>query len=87
MKIGIIVYSQTGHTLSVAVALQKKLTAEGHTVNLERVEASGPVKPGVTDVRLKTRPEVDTYDVLVFASPVWGGAMAPPMTSYLEQVA
>jgi flavodoxin len=86
MKIGIIVYSQTGHTLSVAVALQEKLTAGGHVVNLERVEASGPVKPGATDVQLKTRPKVGAYDALVFASPVWGGAMAPPMTSYLEQV-
>ena len=86
MNIGIIVHSQTGHTLSVATRLKEKLSAAGHAVNLERVEVSEPAKPGATDVQLKTKPEIDTYDALVFGSPVWGGRMSAAMTSYLEQV-
>jgi flavodoxin len=86
MNIGVIVYSLTGHTLSVAVRLKEKLSAAGHTVNLERVEVSGPARPGATNVQLKTKPEIDSYDALVFGSPVWGGSPASPMTSYLEQV-
>jgi flavodoxin len=86
MNIGIIVYSQTGHTLSVATKLKEKLSADGHVVNLERVEASGPTKPGATDVQLRTKPDINAYDALVFGSPVQGGTMPPAMTSYLEQV-
>ena len=86
MNIGIIVYSHTGHTLSVAMKLMEKLSVAGHVVNLEQVEVYGPAKLGATDVRLKTKPEIDTYDALVFGSPVRGGAMPPAMTSYLEQI-
>jgi flavodoxin len=82
MNIGIIVYSQTGHTLSVATQLKEKLSADGHVVKLERVEASGPTKPGATS----TKPDINAYDALVLGSPVQGGTMPPAMTSYLEQV-
>jgi flavodoxin len=85
MNIGIVVYSQTGHTLSVAMALKEALATTEHTVNLEQVKISELAKPGATDVQLKTKPNTDPYDGLVFASPVWGGTMPPAMTSYLGQ--
>jgi flavodoxin len=87
MNVGIIVYSHTGHTLSVAMALKEKLSAAGHAVNLERVEIYGPDRPGATHVSLKTKPSIDAYDALVFGSPVRGGMVSPAMTSYLEQIA
>jgi multimeric flavodoxin WrbA len=87
VKIGVIVYSQTGHTFSVAAKLEEKLAAGGHTVNLERVKVAGLATPGATDVQLETTPTIDTYDALVFGSPVWGGCVSSPMTSYLEQIA
>lgn len=40
MKIGIIVFSHTGNTLSVAEKLQAKLTAASHSVQLEQVTAA-----------------------------------------------
>ena len=86
MNIGIIVYSQTGHTLSVAMKLKEALSAAGHTVTLERVETAGPVSLGATNVLLRTKPSVDVYDALVFGCPVRGGEPAPPMASYLEQL-
>jgi len=86
MNIGIIVYSRTKHTFSVAMQLKERVFAAGHTVNLEQVEILGPDELGVTIVQLKTRPETALYDGLVFASPVRGGAMPPAMTSYLEQI-
>jgi multimeric flavodoxin WrbA len=86
MNIGIIVYSRTGHTLSVAVKLEQALSAAGHVAKLEQVEPVEPVRPGATDVQLETAPDVDAYDALVFCSPVWGGTLASPMASYLEQV-
>jgi len=86
MNIGIIVYSRTGHTLTVATELKEKLAADGHEVTLEQVEIVGPDNLSVTEVQLKTKPDVTAYDVLVFGSPVRGGLVPPAMASYLEQV-
>jgi len=86
MNIGIIVHSHTGHTLSVAKKLEGKLSAAGHTVALEQVEPAEPAKLSATSAELKTKPAIDPYDALVFGSPVWGGRMSAPMTSYLEQI-
>jgi NAD(P)H dehydrogenase (quinone) len=85
MSIGIVVHSQTGHTLSLAVILKERLLAAGHAVTLEQVEPFGRAKPGAANVQLKTKPEIDAYDALVFGCPVWGGVMSSAMTSYLEQ--
>ena len=86
MDIGIVVHSKTGHTLSLAVILKERLLAAGHAVTLEQVETYGRAKPGAANVQLKTKPEVDPYDALVFGCPVWGGVMSSAMTSYLAQV-
>jgi flavodoxin len=87
MNIGIIVFSQTGHTHSVALKLQEKLTEAGHSANVERVEVSGEARPGATDFRLETTPEVDPYDALVFGAPVQGFSLSVAMKSYLTQIA
>lgn len=86
MKIGIVVYSMTGHTLSVATKLQETLSAAGHDVRLEQLRVTGPVSLGATDAPLETVPAIDPYDALVFAAPVRGGIPAPPMASYLRQL-
>jgi hypothetical protein len=84
MNIGIIVYSGTGHTLSVAERLRDKLAAADHAVTLERVRAAGSVMPGATNVPLEVAPDVEPYDGIVFGSPVQGGIPAPPMLTYME---
>jgi len=86
MKIGIIVYSQTNHTYSVAQKLRDNLSANGHTVNIERVVPSGKVKPGSKNIKFKKQPDTSAYDGLVFGSPVHGFALAPVMKAYLSQI-
>lgn len=86
MRIGIIVYSQTGHTLQVAQELLQCLSAAGHDLTLEQVETAGPVRPGAKAAELKTAPAVDSYDALVLASPAHGGLPAAGMMSYLDQL-
>ena len=86
MKIGIVIYSHTGHTLSVATELKDKLSASGHAATLEQVEPVEKVSPSATRAELKTAPTVAPYDALVLGCPVWGGRMSAPMTSYLEQI-
>jgi len=66
MKIGIIVYSQTENTYSVALKLQDKLLSDGHEVNLERVIPVGEIPPRAKAVEFQNAPEVAGYDALVF---------------------
>ncbi len=80
MKIGIIVFSQTGNTFSVAAKLEEAIRAKGHDVSIQRVEGlnDSPNAP------LKTAPEVTPYDALIFASPVQAFSLAPVMKRYLS---
>ena len=88
MNIGIVVYSLTDHTLSVATRLQQKLAAAGHAVTLHRLEMVGPATARAEkSAELKSRPAVDGYDAVVFACPVHGGQPPPPVTSYLQGLA
>ncbi len=85
MNIGIIVYSQTGNTLSVATRLREKLAAAGHAVTLERIEVIGDVAPG-RPVQFKTLPNPEPYDALVFGAPVQAFSLCQPMLGYLKQI-
>ena len=87
MKIGIIVYSQTGNTLAAARQLEHALIDKGHQAALEQIETTQPVKPDKDlNVSLKSAPDVEPYQALVLAAPVWGGIPAAPMVKYLEQL-
>lgn len=86
MNIGIIVYSLSGHSLSVAAELKDKLSASGHGVVMERIETVGPASAANEKADLIYRPAIEKYDALVFGFPVRGGAIPPPMASYLEGI-
>ncbi|MBN1776000.1 MAG: flavodoxin [Oscillospiraceae bacterium] len=87
MKVGIIVYSNTGNTMSVAEKLEKALAAKGHSVEIKRVEAENEQsKPG-SPVTLKTAPDIAPYGTVIFASPVHAFSLAPAMKLYLSQIA
>ncbi|MDD2970391.1 MAG: flavodoxin domain-containing protein [Lachnospiraceae bacterium] len=82
MEIGIIVYSQTGNTMSVAQKLQQSLSGNGHHASIQRVEVISEKEP----LKLKTVPDVSSFDVIVFASPVQAFSLAPSMKQYLTQI-
>ncbi len=85
MNIGLIVYSETGNTLSVAQKLEQALKTAGHTVTLEKIEADKDPKTGMVS-RLRSAPAVDVYDAVVFASPVQAFSLAKGMSAYLAQI-
>ena len=87
MNIGMIIYSQTGNTYSVALELQDKLSAAGHSVNMERLKVVGGYEPRTKDIQFETLPNVGQYDALVFGSPVEAFSLSPVMASCLKQVA
>lgn len=86
MKIGIIVHSQTGHTLSVADKLYELYLAAGHTVSIERVTAANDSESNVDSIVLTNAPKLEGYDMLVFGAPVRGYKLSPVMQAYLRQL-
>lgn len=83
MKIGIIVHSQTGNTLSVAQKLQEKLTAAGHTANIEKISPADPKQTDPKKIQLEKLPDLGQYEALVFAAPVQAFSVSPVMKAYL----
>lgn len=86
MKIGIIVFSQTGHTLSVAEGLAVALKAMGHEAEVARVEPVETKPNSSAPVKLKAAPDVRPYDAVIFASPVQGFTLARAMQLYLSGI-
>jgi NAD(P)H dehydrogenase (quinone) len=85
MNIGIIVYSQTNHTYSVAQKLKEKLSADNR-VNIERVVPVGKVQPGSINIKFKVQPDTSAYEGLVFGAPVHAFSLSPAMNAYLNQI-
>ncbi len=85
MNIGIVVYSQTGNTLSVAQGLSDRLSSQGHTVTVDRLETASPAGPGQV-VELTRVPNILAYGALVLASPVHAFSLAAPMQQYLADI-
>ena len=86
MKIGIIVHSKTGNTLSIAKVLQEKLLKAGQTVDIERLIPVDEKQNDAKKIQLKTIPDISKYDALIFGGPVWGLSISPVLASYLSNI-
>lgn len=86
MKIGVIIHSHTGNTLSVGERLKETLLAKGHTVQLERVTAVNEDPNAKDAVRLKDIPDVSGYDAVILGAPVRAFSLSPVMKVYLSQL-
>lgn len=86
MKIGVIVYSQTGNTYSVAEKIKEKLLSRGHFVNIERLLIIGDIQPNQRVFSFQAMPDIGKYDALVFAAPVQGFNLSPVMASYFTHL-
>ena len=86
MKIGLIVYSQTGNTLQVANQLLEALSAAKQDVQLEQITAvmDNPTVPG--KATLTNAPDPNQYDMLCFAAPVQAFSLCAVMKTYLAQM-
>lgn len=86
MNVGIVVYSHTGNTLSVAEKLAQGIRASGHAVQIVRIEPVDSNLQAKPPVKLQSVPDISTFDVVVFASPIHGFTLAQAMKAYLEQL-
>ncbi|PTQ84909.1 NADPH-dependent FMN reductase [Trichococcus patagoniensis] len=89
MEIGIIVHSLTGNTLSVAERLQERLTADGHEVEIERLQTIGEEKINeakIENVKLKIYPDPQANDLLIIAGPVRGASASAVLKHYFSEI-
>lgn len=86
MKIGIIIHSHTGNTLSVAEKLRTAIVAKGHIVQLEKVTAINEDPKVKEKVRLQSIPDLTPYDVIIMGAPVNGFSLSSVMKAYLAQI-
>lgn len=86
MNIGIIVHSQSGHTLLVANKLHNQLQQAGHSVSLERIAAVNDKITDVKAIKLKSIPNLNQYDVVILGAPVHGFALSIVMQAFLHQL-
>ena len=84
MKIGIVVYSQTGNTMQVAEKLNEALTASGHAAVVERITAEQENTKDGVKVTLTHAPDASAYDMIYFAAPVHAFSLCPVMKTYLQ---
>jgi len=86
MKIGIIVYSQTGNTYETARRLKERLEKDSRIVKLEQVTSIGKTPSNIAAIKFDNLPKVEPYDLIVFAAPVQAFTLALVMKAYLEQI-
>jgi flavodoxin len=85
VNIGVIYYSQTGHTSVLADKLTLSLKKAGHSVSSVLLERSEPLQLQARYATLRNLPPVDPYDVLFIGTPVHGGRISASVLAFLEQ--
>lgn len=86
MKVGIIIHSHTGNTLSVGERLKDTLLARGHMVQLERVKALNEDPNAKETIKLIEIPDMTQYDYVIIGAPVRAFSLSPVMRAYLSQL-
>jgi flavodoxin len=86
MKIGLIIHSVTGNTLSVAKELQKRLTENGHEAVLEEIKTEGKVEFGAKDAKFLNMPDLKGYDLIIFGSHTEAFQLEITMKIYFEKI-
>lgn len=87
MKIGIIVYSQSGHTASFARAIADQILEAGLDCDVELLRPHGIPKPWTRNIQFRRIPEVAEYDVILFGAPVWAFSVSPVLCAVFTHIA
>ena len=86
MNIGLVVYSWSGHTLSVAERLKGEFDDNGHTATVVPVKLVGERKQGAREFGFDTLPDIGRFDGLVFGAAVEAFSLSPVLKTYLKKV-
>ena len=83
MKIGIVLFSETGNTYSIARKLKDNL--KKHDVEIKKIEIERLSKDR-SDFKITYAPSIDCYDLVIFGSFTEGFRLTPVMKKYLESL-
>jgi len=86
VKIGIIIHSRTGNTLSVAQKIKEKMTEAGHSVSLEQIKAANDEPSAAGPLQLLNEPDIKDYELLIFGAPVHAFQLSAAMKTYLSRL-
>lgn len=87
MKIGIIIHSQTGHTLEVGQKILERLEKDGHQVKLMRIssEINSRSKAIPNTMRIDNEINISEFDSIIFGAWVEGFNLCPGMNQFINQ--
>ena len=86
MKIGLLIHSFSGNTLSVGTRLKVHLEVQGHRVHMDQIIDANEDPKSNRPVLLTHIPDLNDYDVIIFGAPVRSFSLSPVMTAYLKQI-
>ena len=88
MKIGIVIYSNTGNTLSVAKRVEQTLIKAGHEAEFFNIELSGKVEnnAAINKSQFKSFPTASGLDAYIFASCTQAFSLNRVMSFYLNNL-
>jgi len=86
MNIGIIVYSETGNTYSVAEEIEKRLSAGGHRTKIERIMAKKGENSKAKELDGDHLPDLEDYEAILFGAQVQAFSLSEVMKRYLNNI-
>jgi len=86
MKIGLLIHSFSGNTLSVGTRLKVHLEVNGHWVHMDQIIDNDENPNSNKPVVLTHIPDINDYDIIIFGAPVRAFSLSPVMTTYLNQL-
>jgi flavodoxin len=82
MKIAMVIYSRTGHTMSVAEKMESVLKFTEHEVDVHQIiDSHLKIESRESNVK-----NLEDYDVVIFGSPVHAFTLSVPMKRYLKNM-
>ncbi len=86
MKIGLIIFSQSGNTRSVAEKIRDRLNLSGHEAVIDEIRISGKVPAEMGKFKIEHSPSPDQYDAVIFGAPVQAFSLNPVMKEYMGKM-
>ena len=86
MKIGLLVHSVTGNTLSVMKKLKIALEEKDHEVELKEIKTAAKVEMGQKEAEFTENPSPLAYDAVVFGSHTEAFQLETAMQLYFKQI-
>ena len=86
MKVGIIVFSQSGHTATFARTIADHLRKAGIEYDIELLRLHGVPKPWTNKIDFRRIPELGEYDVVLIGAPVYLSHASKVICKYLNSI-